>query len=44
MGGKPEDGRGPQNHADVSSDELNATFTVSSTIAIFSQIQALKEE
>lgn len=44
MGGKPEDGRGPQNHADDSSGELNATFTVFSTIAIFSQIQALKEE
>ena len=43
-GGKPEDGRGPQNHADDSSGELNATFTVSSAIAVFSQIQVLKEE
>ena len=44
MGGKPEDGRSPQNHADVPAGELNAAFTVQSAIAMFSGIQALTEE
>lgn len=44
MGGKPEAGRSPQNHADVPTGELNAAFTVQSAIAMFSGIQALTEE
>lgn len=44
MGGKPEDGRSPQNHADVPAGELNAAFTVQSAIAMFSGIQALRED
>ena len=44
MGGKPEEGRGPQNHADVPAGELNTAFTVQSGIALFSGIQALTEE
>lgn len=44
LGGKPEAGRSPQNHADVPTGELNAAFTVQSAIAMFSGIQALTEE
>lgn len=43
-GGKPEDGRSSQNHADVPAGELNAAFTVQSAIAMFSGIQILRED
>ena len=43
-GGRPDDGRSPQNHADVPAGELNAAFTVQSAIAMFSGIQALRED
>lgn len=36
MGGKPEEGRGPQNHADVPAGELNTAFTIQSGVALFS--------